>query len=329
MSQPITKKHLTAISLHISDVLGDTDTTRATEVLDAMGLGPTSTYATLAAITQAVVTEALTDAGVKIPSLRRGTITALFGFVRPGTLTCNRCGRLPIALVDVAWSPVTVTLCPHDSGLYEAEMVVVVRSWVDGREYPAGTKTTPDRIPLTEEGIRERGVSALVLSACRETGTTLLDVLSALVAKGLTPVGALAMVRDPFSLDLFIDADALREFAQGARGAFAAMGSRTALPAPTSRGASTVTVQSWGRLSGGEWKALQTALVSAFPTIDDLGRLLKFEFGVNIEAICSGNLLERVYTIIQWSQSHGKTFELFQAARRQNPGNMDLRNLDR
>lgn len=178
MSQPITKNHLTAIALHISDVLGDTDTSRAEVVMEAMGLSPTSTYNTLAAITQAVVTEALTDAGVKIPSLRRGTITALFAHVRPGAPTCNRCGRLPLTLVDVAWATVTETICPRDSGLYEAEVVALVRSWTDGREYPAGTKATSDRIPLTEEGIRERGVSTLVDAALKDRPVNLRHILN-------------------------------------------------------------------------------------------------------------------------------------------------------
>lgn len=330
MSQPITKNHLTAIALHISDVLGDTNTSRAEVVMEAMGLSPTSTYNTLAAITQAVVTEALTDAGVKIPSLRRGTITALFAHVRPGAPTCNRCGRLPLTLVDVAWTTVTETICPRDSGLYEAEVVALVRSWTDGREYPAGTKATSDRIPLTEEGIRERGVSTLVDAALKETGATLLDMLSALVGKGLTPVVALVTVRDPFSSHLFIDSDAIREFAQGARGAFAAMGKRQAPPpvtSPASRGGGFV--RSWSRLTGPEWASLQKALLSAFPTNADLARMVSFELGENIEVIASGGLSEKVYGLIQWSQAHGNTEKLFRAARNANPGNQDLRDLDR
>lgn len=327
---PITKSHLTAIALHISDVLGNADTSRAEAVMEEMGLSATSTYNTLAAITQAVVTEALTDAGVKIPSLRRGTITALFAHVRPGVPTCNRCGRLPLTLVDVAWTTVTETICPRDSGLYESEVIESVRSWTDGREYPAGTKATSDRIPLTEEGIRERGVSTLVDAALKETGATLMDMLSALVGKGLTPVVSLVTVRDPFSSHLFIDSDAIREFAQGARGAFAAMGNRQAPPpvaSPASRGGGFV--RSWSRLTGPEWAMLQKALLSAFPSSGGLEQMVAFKLGENLDAIASGSLSDKVYGLIQWSQARGTTERLFRAARDENPGNQDLRDLDR
>ena len=216
----ITSKHMGAIARHLADVLGDADTSRA-EVVTAALLGDAPVYTDLGAVDTAVVSEGLRDAQVSVPAIRRGAIAALFGLVRCGAPTCNRCGRLPLALTGSTWAAVTTPTCPVDAGLYEAERVEMVRAWSDGREYPAGTTHDAARVPIDSAKIREiRGVSEVIDAAARETGATLPDVLAALVAEGRGPVDALAIVAAPFA-SRFIDGDAVREFAQRARGALA------------------------------------------------------------------------------------------------------------
>ena len=71
---------------------------------------------------------------------------------------------------------------------------------------------------------------------------------------------------------------------------------------------------------------LYTALLSAFPTVGDLERMVQLHLGKNIEIIAGGtNLAEMVLHLLQWATAQGQLEALLCAARTANPGNSSLR----
>src|SRR4051794_23003525 len=83
-------------------------------------------------------------------------------------------------------------------------------------------------------------------------------------------------------------------------------------------------------LSGKQWRQLQQALVSAFPTYDELQQMIRYELGLNIMVIARGAkepLPDIVDKIIQWADAHATVNELIIAARRGNPYNVQLSTL--
>lgn len=209
----ITTKHMDAITTALADVLGP-GTITAQSIL-----GDAPVYTDLAAVDAAVIGEALRDANVSAPPLKRGAAARFFVCVVDGAPTCNRCGRLPLRLEGSTWYPVTDPTCPVDGGLYVApESPAQVTGWADGRAYPAGTTHDADRIPITDDAIRAaRRVDASITAACRETGASIVDLCAALRRSGASAASVLLTLESPRGT--WHDDTALRVFAQQAKGA--------------------------------------------------------------------------------------------------------------
>jgi len=313
----ITTKHMGAIARHLADVLGDAETARAEVVTEAL-LGPAPVYTDLAAVDTLVVSEGLRDAQVSVPAIRRGAIAALFGLVHCGAPTCNRCGRLPLALTGSTWAAVTTPTCPVDAGLYEAaEAAPTVRGWHDGREYPADATHDPAGVPLTSEKIREeRGVSPMVDAALRETGATLLDVLAATVAEGASPAEALVAVGEP--LRRWVSAVALRAFVARAKGAAARAPSGGATPPPFAG------AEALGPIDA---RALRDVLASLYKSAGDINRVA-WEAGVNTSLVdLAGSAVTAWFNVIGEAARTGRVGALFAVARKEYPNYHGVRAL--
>ena len=80
------------------------------------------------------------------------------------------------------------------------------------------------------------------------------------------------------------------------------------------------------RLNGQQFKQFQEALIAAFPSYNDLARLLRFQLGENLAAIAgSGSLVDVAFAVINWAEAQGRLGELVAKAREANPGNEALR----
>ena len=83
------------------------------------------------------------------------------------------------------------------------------------------------------------------------------------------------------------------------------------------------------KLTGKEVKKLEDALLSAFPTPLKLKRMVRIGLEKNLGEISNEYLLDAVFKLIEWAESHGKIKELLTAAcdeeRGGNPGNPKLK----
>lgn len=80
------------------------------------------------------------------------------------------------------------------------------------------------------------------------------------------------------------------------------------------------------RLNGQDRRALQEALLSAFPTYKDLELMIGLQLDGNLGQIVeSGPLNQVVYRLIKKAEAGGWVAELLASARRANPGNPDLK----
>lgn len=81
------------------------------------------------------------------------------------------------------------------------------------------------------------------------------------------------------------------------------------------------------KLSGAELKKLVNAIVSAYPTKNDLAMMVEFELEENLEAIAGGdNLKDIVFKLLtRWAIPQGKTYRLILAAYESNPDNPELK----
>lgn len=78
-------------------------------------------------------------------------------------------------------------------------------------------------------------------------------------------------------------------------------------------------------LNGQQVKALETALLSAFPTRDALTRMVYHQHGKNLEVIVgNGPLLDVVFKLIQTARAQGWLLDLIRGAQAENPGNVEL-----
>ncbi|MBI5517284.1 MAG: trypsin-like peptidase domain-containing protein [Deltaproteobacteria bacterium] len=76
----------------------------------------------------------------------------------------------------------------------------------------------------------------------------------------------------------------------------------------------------FAKLTGAQWKALQDALLDAFPRYGELQQFVRQYLGENLPAITDkGNLNQDIYELIQWSQARGTTARLYAAARTERP----------
>src|SRR5689334_21765490 len=79
-------------------------------------------------------------------------------------------------------------------------------------------------------------------------------------------------------------------------------------------------------LSGSQFKQLQEALLSAFPTQSELAQMVQFGLNQNLDAIAgTGRLADVVFQLIRWAEAQSRTVELVTIARDVNPGNLALR----
>jgi hypothetical protein len=77
-------------------------------------------------------------------------------------------------------------------------------------------------------------------------------------------------------------------------------------------------------LSGTQYKSLHAALLGAF-TKSSLKQMLRFEMEEDLDHIAGGgSLSEIVSALLDWSERHGRTNDLVEAAHRDNPGNQAL-----
>ncbi|BAY21537.1 hypothetical protein NIES2100_12920 [Calothrix sp. NIES-2100] len=81
------------------------------------------------------------------------------------------------------------------------------------------------------------------------------------------------------------------------------------------------------KLSGAELKKLVNAIVSAYPTKNDLAMMVQFELEENLEAIAGGdNLTDIVFKLLtRWAIPRGKIYRLILAAYETNPDNPELK----
>lgn len=81
------------------------------------------------------------------------------------------------------------------------------------------------------------------------------------------------------------------------------------------------------KLSGAEKRKLVNAIISAYPTKNDLAMMVQFELEENLEAIAGGeNLQYIVFNLLTgWAIPKGKTYRLILAAYENNPGNPELK----
>lgn len=79
------------------------------------------------------------------------------------------------------------------------------------------------------------------------------------------------------------------------------------------------------KLTGPQQAELEHAIISAFPSKDDLARMLQYRLSQNLEAVAMGTSLESiVFRLIQTAQARGWLHTLIARAREANPGNSDL-----
>ncbi len=293
----ITSKHSRALIAHVADVLGGQNSqAKATDVISGM-LGEEPSYSDLRGVDVAVVSEALRDASVSVTAIRRAAIAKVFTFATEGARTCNRCGRFDVRLEGSTWHHVDGEVCPADNGLYVAERAPEpVIAWTDGMTYPAGTSIDAQRIPITEDAIRDaRRVDPTLDAALRETGATLIGFCAALAAE-MHPASVLNVLTNPTSR--FVDNVALRVFAANVSGAVA----------PRSNGGGTRTTPD---SSTTPYDALLTLLPAQFEEI-------VFRLGVPTHFMppVSVTIAERATVLVRLIEQSGRTRDLIGALAR-------------
>lgn len=79
-------------------------------------------------------------------------------------------------------------------------------------------------------------------------------------------------------------------------------------------------------LTGNQRKQLQEALISAFPSNNELEQMVLFYLEQNLEKIAGiGKLEDVVFELIKWTEKKGRTKELIEGAFKENSGNPDLK----
>lgn len=285
-----TPEHLRAIIAHVADVLGAQQASRAADVITAM-VGEEPSYADLGAIDTVVVSEALRDASVSIPALRRASIAQTFRFAVEGARTCNRCGRFAARLDGSVWQTVTGDVCPVDQGLYVTVERSPVISWTDGRSYPYGTTHDADRVPIDEAAIRaSRRVDPEVLAACAEFGVSIVSVCAALRAG--SNVAEVLRIIENTSLR-FHDTTAVRQFVSKAKA--------PKVPTPSAE-----PIQTASSVSSSE---VLDAMIRLLPSQFDE---IVFRLGINPSTLpgYSSSLAERAVAVVRLCERQGRLSEV-------------------
>jgi hypothetical protein len=84
------------------------------------------------------------------------------------------------------------------------------------------------------------------------------------------------------------------------------------------------------KLTGWQLAKLDAALLNAFD-LHSLARLVRFELDEKLTTIVptASSMSETVFALLEWAESQGRTKELIIAARKANPGNIELRDAAR
>ena len=78
-------------------------------------------------------------------------------------------------------------------------------------------------------------------------------------------------------------------------------------------------------LAGEKYKELTEALISAFPTEEELKKMVRYRFNENLETLTTdGNLEDIAFELVQRFEAEGRILELVKGARKENPTNPDL-----
>ena len=81
-------------------------------------------------------------------------------------------------------------------------------------------------------------------------------------------------------------------------------------------------------LTGAQFYKLQQALISAFPSRSTLRQMTRVRMDLVLETVADGaGHAEVVFNLITWAEAQGRLDELLDAARADNPGNPDLRDV--
>src|SRR5687768_8515532 len=78
-------------------------------------------------------------------------------------------------------------------------------------------------------------------------------------------------------------------------------------------------------LTGAQQARLSEALLSAFPRVQTLQRMVRFKLNRNLDDFTDGPLRERVFQLIQEAEREGWTHELVHGALEDTPGNPRLK----
>ncbi len=79
------------------------------------------------------------------------------------------------------------------------------------------------------------------------------------------------------------------------------------------------------KLTGSQLKQLRDALLSAFPSAEELAMMVRDALDVNLAHVAGGSNLSLVtFSLIGWAEAHGKLQELIAKAHEANPGNSEL-----
>lgn len=315
-SGTVTGEHLRALVLHASDVIG-CDEEKAKGLLLALA-GEAPGYGEFSQVDVSVVSEALRDASIAVPALRRGTVAALFARVSPEAPVCERCGRLPLRLDGGAWVAVTSGVCPVDEGLFGRVAGDEVVAWTDGETYPAGTAKDRNGVPITEAAIRAaRAVHAWVDAAAKESGVTLAQMCLALVGSRnvASPVAALNALARPE--EVFVDQNALRLFARGAGAWRRGPVAREAVdPRPL---AGSVLASAGGFEDAASQRALRNAMSMLYTDTREAKRVAR-DAGLKVERIDFGGSPQTVwFNILNEANASRRVEALVDVARREYP----------
>ena len=83
------------------------------------------------------------------------------------------------------------------------------------------------------------------------------------------------------------------------------------------------------KFSGEQFEQLHSALLSAFPDISSLAKMVRIGLEQNLEKIAGGADLDaKVFSLINWAEAGGQLKTLVEKARLAVPGNQELKEFD-
>lgn len=209
----LSAQHKRALVAHLRDLTNASEDDVASFLVHLFG--DVIAYEDLRAANVASVSEALRDAGIKVPAIRREPIARLISMVRSTTYVCDRCGRTPLVVTGAEVS--SSTRCPtNDGGVFVRPEATTFVAWSDGASYPIGTTHDANGCPIDEATIaKERPISPVVADTLRDAGVSTPVFLAALVTfrKAHTLAAALSLLSS--WTDAFVSLVDLRAFVAG------------------------------------------------------------------------------------------------------------------